>query len=151
MTSVDFPTPAQATIVTTFTSLFAHARSRKAISSSRPKTSLPVMGNLDTEIFSGVSPRGAIYIACRFASNPALPSPSRLCSEGLCEPPAASSFSTEDLSALALRRSRCQPSNMAGTNPRRSTSRTTFMLQPGSSRLGNTIAATWRITQALTM
>jgi hypothetical protein len=44
--SVDFPTPAQATIVATLTSLFAHAPSRKAISSSRPKTSLPVTGNL---------------------------------------------------------------------------------------------------------
>src|SRR3974377_1149682 len=53
LTSVDFPTPAQATIVTTLTSLFAHARSRKAISSSRPKRSLPVTGNLAREIFSG--------------------------------------------------------------------------------------------------
>ena len=51
--SVDFPTPAQATIVTTLTSLFAHASSRYAISSSRPKSSLPVTGNLATEIFFG--------------------------------------------------------------------------------------------------
>jgi len=36
----------------TLTSLFAHARSRKAISSSRLKTSLPVTGNLATEIYS---------------------------------------------------------------------------------------------------
>src|SRR5258708_34359935 len=56
LTSVDFPTPAQATIVTTLTSLFAHARSRKAISSSRPKTSPPVMGNLAIEILSGTDP-----------------------------------------------------------------------------------------------
>src|SRR6267154_1363932 len=54
--SVDFPTPAQATIVTTFTCSFAQAASRKAISSSRPKTSLPVMGNLATEIFLGTDP-----------------------------------------------------------------------------------------------
>src|SRR5262249_3561270 len=51
--SVDFPSPAQATIVTMLISLFAQARSRKAISSSRPKISLPVMGNLATEIFLG--------------------------------------------------------------------------------------------------
>jgi hypothetical protein len=51
--SVDFPTPAQATIVTTFTSLFAQARSRKAISSSRPNRSFPVTGNLANEILSG--------------------------------------------------------------------------------------------------
>src|SRR5215469_15631044 len=49
----DFPTPAHAMIETTFTSWFAHASSRKAISSSRPKTSLPVTGNLATEIFFG--------------------------------------------------------------------------------------------------
>src|SRR3954453_17045689 len=54
--SVDFPTPAQAMIETTFTSWFAHAASRKAISSSRPKTSLPVTGNLATEIFFGTDP-----------------------------------------------------------------------------------------------
>src|SRR5262249_56578359 len=54
LTSVDFPTPAQATMVTTLTSFFAHARSRKVISSSRPKISLPVMGNLANEIFFGV-------------------------------------------------------------------------------------------------
>jgi len=51
--SVDFPTPAQATIVTTLTFWFAHARSRKAISSSRPKTSLHVMGSLAIETFFG--------------------------------------------------------------------------------------------------
>src|SRR6201994_3652670 len=44
-------------MVTTLTSLFAHARSRKAISSSRPKTSLPVTGNLATEIFFGPGER----------------------------------------------------------------------------------------------
>src|SRR6516164_1348765 len=43
-------------MVTTLTSLFAHALSRKAISSSRPKTSLPVTGNLATEIFFGTDP-----------------------------------------------------------------------------------------------
>jgi hypothetical protein len=43
-------------IETTFTSWFAHARSRKAISSSRPKTSLPVTGNLAIEIFFGTDP-----------------------------------------------------------------------------------------------
>jgi hypothetical protein len=59
-----------------------------------------------------------------------------------------SSFSND---ALPLRRSRCQPSDKAGTNPKRSTPRTTFRLQLGSSRLGNTIAATCRITQALTI
>src|SRR5271166_50067 len=53
LTSVDFPTPAQATMVTTFTRSLAQASSRKAISSSRPKTSLPVTGNLATEIFFG--------------------------------------------------------------------------------------------------
>src|SRR6516164_9049413 len=37
-----FPTPPQATIVTTFTSFFAQARSRKTMFSSRPKTALPV-------------------------------------------------------------------------------------------------------------
>jgi amidophosphoribosyltransferase len=35
--------------------LHLYARSRKAMSSSRPKTSLPVTGNLATEIFSGPS------------------------------------------------------------------------------------------------
>src|SRR4029077_11658632 len=55
LTSVDFPTPAQATIVTTFTCWFAQTSSRKAISSSRPKTSLPVTGNPATEIFFGPS------------------------------------------------------------------------------------------------
>jgi hypothetical protein len=58
--SMDFPTPAQAMIVTTLTFLFAHARSRKAISSSRPKTSLPVTGNLATEIFFGASLAGGL-------------------------------------------------------------------------------------------
>src|ERR1700757_3056377 len=43
-------------IETTFTSWFAHASSRKAISSSRPKTLLPVTGNLATEIFFGTDP-----------------------------------------------------------------------------------------------
>jgi hypothetical protein len=43
-------------IETTFTSWFAHASSRKAISSSRPKTSLPVTGNLAIEIFFGTDP-----------------------------------------------------------------------------------------------
>jgi len=99
----------------------------------------------------GVSPRGAVCIAGRFASNPAFPSPSRVCSEGLCGSPATSFFSKDDLSALPLRRSRCQPSNKAGANPRRSTPRTTLMVQLGNSRLGNAIAATWRITKALTM
>ena len=53
MTSVDFPTPAQATIVTMLIFVFAHARSRKAISSSLPNISLPVTGNLAMEIFFG--------------------------------------------------------------------------------------------------
>src|SRR6201990_1424702 len=53
---VDFPTPAQATMVTTLTCWFAHASSRKAISSSRPKTSLPVTGNLAIEILFGTDP-----------------------------------------------------------------------------------------------
>jgi hypothetical protein len=48
-----FPTPAQATIVTTFTCWFDHASFRKATSSSRPNTSLPVTGNLATETFFG--------------------------------------------------------------------------------------------------
>src|SRR3984893_16970146 len=48
--------PAQATIVTTFACSLAHVRSRKAISSSRPKTSLPVTVNLATEIFFGTDP-----------------------------------------------------------------------------------------------
>jgi hypothetical protein len=43
-------------IETTFTSWFAHARSKKAISSSRPKTSLPVTGNPAIEIFFGTDP-----------------------------------------------------------------------------------------------
>src|ERR1700747_2765348 len=67
LTSVDFPTPAQATIVTTFTSLFAHARSRKAISFARPKTSLPVTGNLANEIFFGASITGAWWVPTREA------------------------------------------------------------------------------------
>src|ERR1700738_1885607 len=54
--SVDFPTPAHAMIETTFKSWFAHASSRKAVSSSRPKTSLPVTGNLAIEIFFGTDP-----------------------------------------------------------------------------------------------
>src|SRR6202022_485662 len=43
-------------IETTFTSWFAHASSRKAMSSSRPKTSLPVTGNLAIEILFGIDP-----------------------------------------------------------------------------------------------
>src|ERR1700730_6892182 len=43
-------------IETTLTSWFAHASSRKAISSSRPKTSLPVTGNLAIEILFGLDP-----------------------------------------------------------------------------------------------
>src|ERR1700726_4192751 len=43
-------------IETTFTSWFAHASSRKAISSSRPNTSLPVTGNLAIEILFGTDP-----------------------------------------------------------------------------------------------
>jgi hypothetical protein len=65
LTSVDFPTPAQATTVTTLTFLFAQARSRKAISSSRPKTSLPVTGNLAREIFSGPGLVEGLRIATR--------------------------------------------------------------------------------------
>src|SRR5215472_13975242 len=67
LTSVDFPTPAQATIETTLTSWFAHARCRKAISSSRPKTLLPVTGNLVTEIFSGTGLAGVLRIPVREA------------------------------------------------------------------------------------
>src|SRR5208337_4038409 len=65
LTSVDFPTPAQATIVTTFTCWFAHASSRNAISSSRPKTSLPVIGNLAREIFFGPSFSGGLRVPRR--------------------------------------------------------------------------------------
>ena len=46
--------------VTTLTSLFTHAQSRKTISSSRPKTSLPVTGNLAIEIFLGASLVGGL-------------------------------------------------------------------------------------------
>jgi hypothetical protein len=60
---VDFPTPAHPTMLTTFTFWFAKAASRKAISSSRPKTSLPVIGNLATEIFFGPSLAGDRRIA----------------------------------------------------------------------------------------
>src|SRR5262249_32885441 len=60
LTSVDFPTPAQATMVTTLTSFFAQARSRKVISCSRPKSSLPVTGNLANEILSGASLAGGL-------------------------------------------------------------------------------------------
>src|SRR6516162_10385752 len=56
LTSVDFPTPPQAIIVTTLICWFAHASSRRAMSSSRPKRSLPVTGNLATEIFFGTDP-----------------------------------------------------------------------------------------------
>ena len=42
-------------LIAIFTSCFAHASFRKTISSSRPKTSLPVTGNLAKEIFSGAS------------------------------------------------------------------------------------------------
>src|SRR5262252_78621 len=65
--SVDFPTPAQATIVTTLTFLFAQARSRKAISSSRPKTLLPVTGNLAKETFFGACLVGGLRVATREA------------------------------------------------------------------------------------
>ena len=60
--SVDFPTPAQAMIVTTFICWFAHAASKKATSSSRPKTSLPVTGNLATEIFFGPGFEGGLRV-----------------------------------------------------------------------------------------
>ena len=62
------PDAAQATIVTALTSLFAHARSRKAISSSRPKISLPVTGSLAMEIFFGASLTGGLRVATREAA-----------------------------------------------------------------------------------
>src|SRR5215472_1206404 len=62
LTSVDFPTPAQAMIVTTFICWFAHAASRKAMSSSRPKTSLPVTGSLAIEIFFGPGLDGGLRV-----------------------------------------------------------------------------------------
>src|ERR1700746_2899306 len=43
-------------MVTILTCCFAQASSRKARSSSRPKTSLPVTGNLATEILFGTDP-----------------------------------------------------------------------------------------------
>ena len=52
----------QATIVTTFRCGFDHASFRKATSSSRPKTSLPVTGNLDTEIFWGPNLAGGLRV-----------------------------------------------------------------------------------------
>src|SRR5262252_10583099 len=48
--------------VTTLTSFFTHARSRKVISSSRPKISLPVTGNLANEILSGASLAGGLAV-----------------------------------------------------------------------------------------
>src|SRR5262249_35756925 len=68
LTRVDFPTPAQATMVTTLTFFFAHARSRKVISSSRPKISLPVTGNLANEILSGASRAGGLRVPIREAT-----------------------------------------------------------------------------------
>ena len=65
--SVDLPTPAQATIVTTLTSLFAHARCRKATSSSRPNKSLPVTGSLAIEILFGASLAGDLRVPTREA------------------------------------------------------------------------------------
>ena len=67
LTRVDFPTPPQATIVTTLTCWFAHARSRKLMSSSRPKTSLPVTGNLAMEIFFGPDLAGGFRVPTREA------------------------------------------------------------------------------------
>ena len=49
-------------MVTTLTSWFAQARSRKAISSSRPKTSLPVTGSLAIEIFFGPGFEGDLRV-----------------------------------------------------------------------------------------
>src|SRR5262252_2843531 len=54
--------------VTTLTSFFAHARSRKVISSSRPKISLPVTGNLANEILSGASLAGGLRVLAREAT-----------------------------------------------------------------------------------
>jgi hypothetical protein len=157
---VDLPTPAWPMIKSAGSEPFArhssiswksHCRPVKPLSfATRKGVKSQGLGS-SPQLRSRVSPRGAVCSAWRFASNSALPSPSRMYSEELCGPPAASLFSTEDRFALALRRSRCQPSNRTGTNPRRSTSRTTFMIQLGSSRLGNTIADTWRIIHALTM
>src|SRR5260370_42440555 len=47
------------------TSWFTHARSRKAISSSRPKRSIPVTGKLATEIFFGPSRTAGLRAAGR--------------------------------------------------------------------------------------
>src|SRR5260221_6364993 len=55
-------------IVTTFIRWFAQAASRKARSSSRPKTSLPVMGNLATEVFLGPSLAGGVRVPAREAA-----------------------------------------------------------------------------------
>jgi hypothetical protein len=49
------------------TSFFAQARSRKVISSSRPKISLPVTGNLANEILSGASLPGGLRVPTREA------------------------------------------------------------------------------------
>jgi hypothetical protein len=56
-------------MVATLISLFAQARSRKAISSSRPKTSLPVTGNPATEIFLGPSLAGGRRVTRRTFDN----------------------------------------------------------------------------------
>jgi hypothetical protein len=65
---VDFPTSAQATIETTLIFFFAHARSRKVISSSQPNRSVLVTGNLATEIFSGPGLAGGLGVPTRKAA-----------------------------------------------------------------------------------
>jgi hypothetical protein len=66
--------------VVTLTSWFVQARSRKAISASRPKRLLPVTGNLATEIFGGTSRAGGRRVPARGClgergSNPTDPAP----------------------------------------------------------------------------
>jgi hypothetical protein len=50
----------------------------QAISSSRPKTSLPVTGNLATEIFLGPSLAGGLRVSAREAAGGILCKPSRV-------------------------------------------------------------------------
>jgi hypothetical protein len=57
--------PSGTTNGTIFPSFFAHARSRNAISSSRPSKSLPVTGSLATEIFSGPGFAGGLQVPTR--------------------------------------------------------------------------------------
>ena len=83
--SVDFPTPAQATTVTTLTFLFAQARSKKATSSSRPKTSLPVTGKAPFRGTAGEVMHQHLHASLPLEQLQGLPQPAVLLLEVLLE------------------------------------------------------------------